>query len=108
MGFCLSVFLLSSHQSGFCDCPLSSHRFGFCDCDGGCFVICKRKVVARPFFFFFLFFFFFVWWILVATMEVDAGSAMVEVAVTIAIGFCGGCFFIILRSEERRVGKECC
>ena len=54
VGFCLSVFLLSSHQSGFCDCPLSSHRFGFCDCDGGCFVICKRKVVARPFFFSFL------------------------------------------------------
>ena len=41
--------------------------------------------------------FFFVWWILVATVEVDAGSAMVEVAVTVAIGFCGGCFFIILK-----------
>ena len=43
------------------------------------------------------FFYFFVWWILVATVEVDAGSAMVEVAVTVAIGFCGGCFFIILK-----------
>ena len=44
---------LSSHQSRFCDCLLSSRRSGFCDCDGGCFVIWKRKVVARPFFFFF-------------------------------------------------------
>ena len=49
--------------------------------------------MAGPFFFFFSF----VWWILVATMEVDAGSAMVEVAVTVAIGFCGGCFYIILK-----------
>ena len=79
MGFCLSVFLLSSHQSGFCDCPLSSHRFGFCVCDGGCFVIWKRKVVAGPFFF--------VRWILVAIVEIDADSAVAEVAVTIAIGF---------------------
>ena len=30
-----------------------------CDCDGGCFVIWKKKVVARPFFFFLSFFFFF-------------------------------------------------
>ena len=59
VGFCLSVFLLSSHRSGFCGCLLSSHRFGFCDCDGGCFVICKRKVVARPFFFCLSFFLFF-------------------------------------------------
>ena len=44
---------LSSHRSRFCDCLLSSRRSGFCDCDGGCFVIWKRKVVARPFFFFF-------------------------------------------------------
>ena len=39
----------------------------------------------------------FVWWILVATVEVEAGSVVVEVAVTIAIGFCGGCFYIILK-----------
>ena len=52
-------------------------------------MIWKGKVVVGPFFF--------VWWILVATVEVDAGSAMVEVAVTVAIGFCGGCFFIILK-----------
>ena len=43
------------------------------------------------------FFFSFVWWILVATVEVDVGSAMAEVAVTVAIGFCGGCFYIILK-----------
>ena len=30
-------------------------------------------------------------------MEVDAGSAVVEVAVTVAIGFCGGHFYIILK-----------
>ena len=41
--------------------------------------------------------FFFVWWILVATVEVDAGSAVAEVAVTVAVGFCGGCFYIILK-----------
>ena len=44
-----------------------------------------------------LFFFFFVWWILVATMKVDAGIAVAKVAVTIAIGFCGDCFYIILK-----------
>ena len=43
------------------------------------------------------FFFFFVWWILVATMKVDAGIAVAEVAVTVAIGFCGDCFYIILK-----------
>ena len=37
------------------------------------------------------------WWILVATVEVDVGSAMAEVVVTVAIGFCGGCFYIILK-----------
>ena len=47
------------------------------------------------FFFLFFFFFFFVWWILVATVEVDVGSVVAEVAVTIAIGFYGGCFYII-------------
>ena len=36
------------------------------------------------------------WWILVATVEVDVGSAMAEVVVTVAIEFCGGCFYIIL------------
>jgi len=41
--------------------------------------------------------FFFVWWILVATVEVDAGSAVAEVAMTVAIGFCGGCFYMILK-----------
>ena len=41
--------------------------------------------------------FFFVWWILVATVEADAGSAVAEVAVIVAIGFCGGCFYIILK-----------
>ena len=30
-------------------------------------------------------------------MEVDAGSAVVEVVVTVAIRFCGGCFYIILK-----------
>ena len=80
---------LSSYQSGFCDCLLSSHRSRFC-----CFVIWKRKVVAGPLFFFF--FFFCVWWILVATVEVDAGSAMAKVAVTVVIGFCGDCFYISL------------
>ena len=30
-------------------------------------------------------------------MEVDVGSAVAEVAVTVAIGFCGGCFNIILK-----------
>ena len=40
---------------------------------------------------------FFVWWILVATVEVDAGSAMAKVAMTIVVGFCGGCFYIILK-----------
>ena len=49
------------------------------------------------FFFSFFFLFFFVWWILVATVEVDVGSAVAEVAVTIAIGFYGGCFYIILK-----------
>ena len=39
----------------------------------------------------------FVWWILVAIVEVEARSVVVEVAVTIAIGFCGGCFYIILK-----------
>ena len=39
----------------------------------------------------------FVWWILVATVEDEAGSVVVEVAVTIAIGFCGGCFYIVLK-----------
>ena len=34
---------------------------------------------------------------LVAIVEVDAGSAMLEVVVTVAIGFCGGCFYIILK-----------
>ena len=48
--------------------------------------------MAGPFFYFY----FFVWWILVATVEVDAGSAMAEVAVTVAIGFCGGCFFLFI------------
>ena len=57
-------------------------------------MIWKRKVVAGPFFFFF---FPFMWWILVAIVEVDAGSAVAEVAVTIAVGFCGGCFYIILK-----------
>ena len=52
----------------------------------------KRKVVVGRFFFFF-----FMWWILVATVEVDVGSAVAEVAVTVAIGFCGGCFYIILK-----------
>ena len=51
----------------------------------------KRKVVDGRFFFFF----FCVWWILVATVEVDVGSVVAEVAVTIAIGFYGGCFYII-------------
>ena len=37
------------------------------------------------------------WWILVAIVEVDARSAVVEVAMTIAIEFCGGCFYIILK-----------
>ena len=41
-------------------------------------------------------FFFPLWWILVATVEIDVGSAVVKVVVTIAIGFCGGCFYIIL------------
>ena len=45
----------------------------------------------------FFFFFFLVWWILVATVEVDASSVVVEVAMTIAIEFCGGCFYIILK-----------
>ena len=81
---------LSSHRSRFCNCLLSSHRSGFCDYDGGCFMIWKRKVVVGPLFFS-------LWWILVATVEVDAGSAMAKVAVTIAIGFCGGCFYIILK-----------
>ena len=43
------------------------------------------------------FFSFFMWWILVATVEVDVGSVVVEVAITVAIGFCGGCFYIILK-----------
>ena len=30
-------------------------------------------------------------------MEVDAGNAVAEVVVTVAIGFCGGCFYIILK-----------
>ena len=50
-------------------------------------MIWKGKVVVGPFFF--------VWWILVATVEVDVGSVVAEVAVTIAIGFYGGCFYII-------------
>ena len=98
MGFCLSIFLLSSHRSGFCECLLSSHRSWFCDCLLSshqsrfcCFVIWKRKGLCR------FFFFFFVWWILVATMKVDAGIAVAEVAVTVAIGFCGDCFYIILK-----------
>ena len=37
------------------------------------------------------------WWILVATVEVNASSAVVEVAMTIVIEFCGGCFYIILK-----------
>ena len=43
------------------------------------------------------FFSFFMWWILVATVEVDVGSVVVEVAITVAIGFCGGYFYIILK-----------
>ena len=54
-------------------------------------MIWKRKVVAS------LFFFFFRVVDLVAIVEVDAGSAMLEVAVTVVIGFCGGCFYIILK-----------
>ena len=50
-------------------------------------MISKRKVVVRPpppp-----LFFFLFLWWILVVTVEVDAGSAVAEVAMTVAVGFC--------------------
>ena len=42
------------------------------------------------------FFSFFMWWILVATVEVDAGSAMAKVAMTVVIGFCGDCFYIRL------------
>ena len=34
---------------------------------------------------------------LVATVEVDACSAMAKVAMTVAVGFCGGCFYIILK-----------
>ena len=48
-------------------------------------MIWKRKVVVRPpppFFFLFL------WWILVVTVEVDAGSVVAEVAMTVAVGFC--------------------
>ena len=41
--------------------------------------------------------FFFVWWILVATVEVDTGSAVAEVVVTVAVGFCENCFYIILK-----------
>ena len=52
-------------------------------------MIWKGKVVVGPFFF--------VWWILVATVEVDASSVVVEVAMTIVIEFCGGCFYIILK-----------
>ena len=48
-------------------------------------MISKRKVVVGPFFYLF---FFFVWWILVPTVEVDVGSAMAKVAMTIVIGFC--------------------
>ena len=44
-----------------------------------------------------LFFFFFAWWILVAKVEVGVGSAVAEVAVIVAVGFCGGCFYIILK-----------
>ena len=54
-------------------------------------MIWKRKVVAS------LFFFFFHVVDLVAIVEVDAGSAMLEVAVTVVIGFCGGFFNIILK-----------
>ena len=46
---------------------------------------------------FFFFFFFFAWWILVAKVEVGVGSAVAEVAVIVAVGFCGGCFYIILK-----------
>ena len=59
VGFCLSIFLLSSHRSGFCECLLSSHRSRFCDCLLSshqsrfcCFVIWKRKGLCRFFFFF--------------------------------------------------------
>ena len=48
--------------------------------------------MAGPFFFFF-----FHVVDLVAIVEVDAGSAMLEVAVIVVIGFCGGCFYIILK-----------
>ena len=51
-------------------------------------MIWKRKEVVG------LFFFSFVWWILVATLEVDANSIVAEVAVTIVVGFCGGCFIL--------------
>ena len=54
-------------------------------------MIWKRKEVVGLFFFFF---FSFVWWILVATVEVDANSIVAEVAVTIVVGFCGGCFIL--------------
>ena len=54
------------------------------------FMIWKRKEVVGLFFFFFSF----VWWILVATVEVDANSIVAEVAVTIVVGFCGGCFIL--------------
>ena len=55
-------------------------------------MIWKRKVVAGLFFFFLS-----CGGFLVATVEVDACSAMAKVAMTVAVGFCGGCFYIILK-----------
>ena len=50
--------------------------------------------MVGPFIFIFIFF---VWWILVATVELDADSVVVKVAMTVVVGFCGGCFYIILK-----------
>ena len=51
-------------------------------------MIWKRKAVGGPLFFFCVC----VWWILVG-----AGSIVAKVAVIVAVGFCGGCFYIILK-----------
>ena len=60
-------------------------------------MFCDLEEEGNGWAFFFFFFFAFVWWILFAIVEVDAGSAVAEVAVTVVVGFCRSCFYIILK-----------